>query len=71
MATAKSAPRAAKSATEAFETFTTASSEGVRENIDRSSITVTELADTLVREEGLPFRRAHEIAAEVARLETT
>lgn len=39
----------------------------VRANIDRSSITVTELADTLVRAEGLPFRQAHEIAAEVAR----
>lgn len=39
----------------------------VRANIDRSSITVTELADTLVRREGLSFRVAHEIAAEVAR----
>lgn len=39
----------------------------VRANIDRSSITVTELADTLVRAEGLPFRQAHEIAADVAR----
>jgi phasin family protein len=36
MATAKTAPRAAKTATEAFETFTTTSSETVRENIDRS-----------------------------------
>jgi len=41
--------------------------EKVRANIDRSSITVTELADTLVRDEGLPFRLAHEVAAEVAR----
>jgi argininosuccinate lyase len=40
--------------------------ERVRANIDRSSITVTELADTLVRAEELPFRQAHEIAAEVA-----
>ncbi len=36
MATAKTAPRAAKTATEAFETFSATSSETVRENIDRS-----------------------------------
>lgn len=36
MATAKTAPRAAKSATEAFETFSSTSTETVRENIDRS-----------------------------------
>lgn len=36
MATAKTAPRATKSATEAFETFTSTSTETVRENIDRS-----------------------------------
>ena len=35
MATAKTAPRAAKTATEAFETFTSTSTETVRENIDR------------------------------------
>jgi argininosuccinate lyase len=39
----------------------------VADNIRRSCITVTELADTLVREEGLSFRQAHEIAAQVAR----
>ena len=39
----------------------------VRRNIERSCITVTELADTLVRREGLSFRMAHEIAAAVAR----
>jgi argininosuccinate lyase len=39
----------------------------VRENIRRSCITVTELADSLVRREGLSFREAHEIAAAVAR----
>jgi argininosuccinate lyase len=39
----------------------------VAENIRRSCITVTELADTLVREEGLSFRQAHGIAAAVAR----
>lgn len=39
----------------------------VSANIRRSCITVTELADTLVRSEGLSFREAHEIAAAVAR----
>ncbi|RYE30493.1 MAG: argininosuccinate lyase, partial [Hyphomicrobiales bacterium] len=39
----------------------------VAENIRRSCITITELADTLVRSEGLSFRTAHEIAANVAR----
>ncbi len=39
----------------------------VAANIDRSCITVTELADTLVRREGLSFRQAHEIAAATAR----
>lgn len=39
----------------------------VRDNIRRSCITVTELADSLVRREGLSFREAHEIAAAVAR----
>lgn len=39
----------------------------VRRNTDAASITITELADTLVRDEGLTFRQAHEIAAHVAR----
>ncbi len=39
----------------------------VRRNTDAAAITITELADTLVRDEGLTFRQAHEIAAEVAR----
>jgi argininosuccinate lyase len=39
----------------------------VRQNIRRSCITVTELADSLVRREGLSFREAHEIAADVSR----
>ena len=34
---------------------------------DAACITITELADTLVREEGLSFRQAHEIAASTAR----
>ena len=41
--------------------------ERVPTNIRRSCITVTELADSLVRLEGLSFREAHEIAADVAR----
>ncbi|GAA3073428.1 argininosuccinate lyase [Rhizobium viscosum] len=39
----------------------------VADNIRRSCITITELADSLVRLEGLSFRQAHEIAATVAR----
>jgi argininosuccinate lyase len=39
----------------------------VEANIRRSCITITELADSLVRLEGLSFREAHEIAAAVAR----
>ncbi|WP_458789801.1 argininosuccinate lyase [Yoonia sp. MH D7] len=39
----------------------------VSRNIDAASITITELADTLVRDENLTFRQAHEIAAHVAR----
>ena len=42
MATAKTAPRAAKTATEAFEQVTTASSEAVRENIDRGLAAISE-----------------------------
>jgi phasin family protein len=42
MATAKTAPRAAKSAAEAFETLTATSSETVRENIDRSLAALAE-----------------------------
>ncbi len=39
----------------------------VRRNTDAACITITELADTLVRDENLTFRQAHEIAAHVAR----
>lgn len=39
----------------------------VADNIRRSCITITELADSLVRSESLSFRQAHEIAATVAR----
>lgn len=39
----------------------------VEDNISRSCITITELADSLVRREGLSFREGHEIAAAVAK----
>lgn len=39
----------------------------VRANMDAACVTITELADTLVRDEGLTFRQAHEIAASTAR----
>ncbi len=42
-------------------------SRRVAETIRRSCITITELADTLVRKEGLSFRAAHEVASAVAR----
>ena len=45
----------------------TVNRDRVAENIRRSCATVTELADSLVRREGLSFRQAHEIAAQVAR----
>jgi argininosuccinate lyase len=38
-----------------------------RAHIDESCITITELADSLVRLEGISFRKAHEIAAHLAR----
>jgi argininosuccinate lyase len=39
----------------------------VEATTDAACITITELADTLVREEGLSFRQAHEIAATTSR----
>jgi argininosuccinate lyase len=39
----------------------------VAENIDRSAICITELADSLVRRENLSFREGHEIASATAR----
>ncbi|RUS59418.1 argininosuccinate lyase [Pseudorhodobacter sp. E13] len=39
----------------------------VAANMDAACVTVTELADTLVRTEGLSFRQAHEVAAKTAR----
>ncbi len=38
-----------------------------RANIERSFATITEFADTLVREEGLPFVQAHHVAASLSR----
>ena len=45
----------------------TIDAERVARNADAACVTVTELADTLVRAEGLSFRQAHEIAAATAR----
>ena len=42
-------------------------SDRVAANMDAACVTITELADTLVRAEGLSFRQAHEIAAHTAR----
>ncbi len=39
----------------------------VSENTEKSCITITELADTLVRTEGVSFRQAHHIAAQVSK----
>ena len=39
----------------------------VSRNGDAACITITELADTMVRSEGLSFRQAHEVAAATAR----
>jgi phasin family protein len=44
MATAKTAPRAAKSATEAFETVSLASTEAVREHFDRGVAALSEVS---------------------------
>ncbi|MFN3225682.1 MAG: argininosuccinate lyase [Hyphomicrobiales bacterium] len=41
--------------------------EAVARNADAACVTVTELADTLVREAGLSFRQAHEIASHTSR----
>tara|TARA_R110002126_G_scaffold268048_3_gene411540 strand:- start:709 stop:2193 length:1485 start_codon:yes stop_codon:yes gene_type:complete len=41
--------------------------EAVQRNTDAACITITELADTLVRDEGLTFKQAHEIASATAK----
>ena len=51
----------------AFLTAISINTDRVRKTIDEACITVTELADGLVREEELSFRQAHEIAAETSK----
>ncbi len=41
--------------------------EKVRRHIDESCITITELADSLVRAEGISFRQAHGVSGKLAR----
>ena len=50
-----------------FLTSCTIRADRVAANMDAACVTITELADTLVRDEGLSFRQAHEIAAATAR----
>jgi argininosuccinate lyase len=42
--------------------------QAVRRDIDASSITMTELADSLVREEGIAFAEAHDVCSRLGRL---
>ena len=51
----------------AFLPACTINAENVKRTTDAACITITELADTLVRDEGLSFRQAHEIAAKTAK----
>jgi len=51
---------------EAFVPALTINHNAVVNNINASCITVTELADALVREDGISFRQAHLIAAKTA-----
>lgn len=81
MATAKTAPRATKSATEAFETFTAGSTEAVRENIDRSIAAFSEassfgkqnmeawLASATAAQKGFEVLSARAVAFQKAALE--
>lgn len=81
MATAKTAPRAAKTATEAFETFTATSSDTVRENIDRSLAAFSEassfgkqnmeawLASATAAQKGFEVLSARAVAFQKAALE--
>lgn len=50
----------------AFMTSVSINDERVARNADAACITITELADTLVRQSGLSFRQAHHIAATTA-----
>lgn len=81
MATAKTAPRIAKSATEAFEQATSASTEAVRENIDRSMAALSEasafgkqnveawLASAAAAQKGFEALSARTVAFQKAALE--
>lgn len=81
MATAKTATRAAKSATEAFEQVTSASNEAVRENIDRSLAALSEassfgkqnveawLASAAAAQKGFEALSARTVAFQKAALE--
>ncbi|WP_107498525.1 argininosuccinate lyase [Thalassobius sp. I31.1] len=51
----------------AFIPAMTINEDRVRANMNAACVTITELADTLVRDEGLTFREAHEVAASVAK----
>lgn len=51
----------------AFISAVSIDDRAVARNSDATCITITELADTLVRDEALTFRQAHEIAAQTAR----
>lgn len=51
----------------AFLPVCSINSENVKRTTDAACITITELADTLVRDENLSFRQAHEISAATAR----
>ncbi len=51
----------------AFVPATSINADRVRANMNAACVTITELADTLVRDESLTFRQAHEIAAQTAR----
>lgn len=51
----------------AFIPAVTINEDRVRANMNAACVTITELADTLVRDEALTFREAHEVAATVAK----
>ncbi len=51
----------------AFMRAVTIDEARVRRHIDEACVTITEVADSLVRREGISFRQAHEIASILAR----
>ncbi len=51
----------------AFVAAVAINGDRVRQNADRACVTITELADMLVRVEGVSFRQAHDIASRTAR----